>query len=165
MRPLLRRTLTDLWVVVILALTMGQAGADGRTPVPQISRGQGERCVEPVQSMRRDHMRFLQHKRDETVRLGVRTKKYSLKECISCHVKKDAGGKSIPVNAAGQFCASCHAYAAVNIDCFQCHATTPDSGNAGGKISSYPALPRLDGSGGPRLAAWHGEGISVPVAK
>lgn len=34
----------------------------------------------------------------------------------------------MPVNSPGQFCASCHRFAAVSLDCFQCHATTPDDG-------------------------------------
>ena len=34
---------------------------------------------------------------------------------------------AIPVNAPGQFCESCHTYAAVKMDCFECHATVPDA--------------------------------------
>ena len=68
------------------------------------------------------------HQRDETVHRGIRTRKHSLKECIECHVQRDDAGSTIPVDAPGQFCQSCHEYAAVSMDCFQCHATTPDSG-------------------------------------
>ncbi len=75
--------------------------------------------------MRKNHMKFLLHQRDDTVHEGVRTKKHSLVECIDCHSSNDANGRSIAINAPGQFCQSCHAYAGVQMDCFQCHATNP----------------------------------------
>ena len=93
--------------------------------MPEVSRGKGEQCVEPVPDIRRNHMRYLMHQRDETMHQGIRTKRHSLKECIACHVRTDNQGKAMPVNAPGQFCESCHRYAAVSMDCFQCHATTP----------------------------------------
>jgi hypothetical protein len=102
---------------------------DSRVPLPEVPQGKGDRCVEPTPVIRRNHMEFLLHQRDETMHLGIRTKKHSLNECVECHVQHDAQGQAIPVNAPGQFCDSCHRYAGVNIDCFQCHATTPDSGS------------------------------------
>jgi hypothetical protein len=100
--------------------------AQAASTVPKVPRGKGERCVEPTEVMRRDHMRFLLHQRDATVHQGIRTTRHSLQECISCHVQRDEGtGRHVPVNAPGQFCSSCHTYAAVRIDCFECHATTP----------------------------------------
>lgn len=84
-----------------------------------------EQCVEDTDVMRRNHMKFLLHQRDETMHEGIRTEKHSLINCISCHANKDARDKYIPVNAEGQFCSSCHAFAGVNMDCFQCHATKP----------------------------------------
>jgi len=94
----------------------------GEVPLPNPAKAfKGEQCVEPVDVMRRDHMTFLKHQRDETLREGVRGNKYSLNECIACHAVKSpdvAGGK---VRTLKPFCAECHAYAAVSIDCFQCH--------------------------------------------
>ncbi len=84
-----------------------------------------EACVEPEDVMERNHMEFLKHQRDDTVHEGVRTKKYSLAECVDCHVSRDAAGAAIPINAEGQFCQTCHAYASVKLDCFECHATVP----------------------------------------
>lgn len=84
-----------------------------------------DRCVEPTEFMRRNHMEVLLHQRDETVHLGVRTKKHSLVECIACHAERDSNGKFVSINAEGQFCQDCHATAAVSMDCFQCHATKP----------------------------------------
>ena len=87
---------------------------------------QGEVCVEPVDVMRRDHMDILFHQRDRTMYSGERDSKHSLIGCLSCHTQKNDQGKFIPINAEGQFCQVCHAYTAVKIDCFECHATTPD---------------------------------------
>jgi cytochrome c553 len=82
--------------------------------------------VDSTDIMRRNHMEFLKHDRDETVRKGVRDTKASLAECVDCHAAKDEHGKHLPVNAEGQFCESCHHYAAVSVSCFQCHRTVPE---------------------------------------
>jgi hypothetical protein len=78
----------------------------------------GTQCVEPPDVMRRNHMDFLKHQRDDTVRGGVRGAKHSLKGCIDCHAS--AATRSV-AQAPGDFCVSCHSYAAVKIDCFECH--------------------------------------------
>ena len=114
---------------VLLALGAGvlvmPVAAESRTPLPTIAKGKGDECVEPLDVIRRDHMDLLNHQRDSTVHEGVRTKRHSLKNCIECHASKDDEGQWVPVNAPDQFCDSCHSYAAVSMDCFQCHATTP----------------------------------------
>ena len=92
---------------------------------PKIPSARGEQCVEPVEIMRRDHFDFMKHDRDKTVHQGVRTIKHSLAGCIDCHTNKDASGQFISINAEGQFCQTCHTYAAVKIDCFTCHAAVP----------------------------------------
>ena len=74
--------------------------------------------------MPRNHMKLLKHQRDDTMHGGIRTGKYSLKECVACH----ASQSNQSVNAeAGNFCQSCHVYAAVKIDCFECHTNKPDT--------------------------------------
>jgi [DsrC]-trisulfide reductase subunit J len=117
-------------LILLAASAVATAAADDRVPLPnppsargKVSAAQG--CVEPTEVMRKNHMKFLLHQRDETVHEGIRTKKYNLVECINCHSSDDRNGKPIAVNAPGQFCQSCHAYAGVHMDCFQCHATTP----------------------------------------
>jgi hypothetical protein len=118
-------------VLIFLAASgVATAAADNRVALPtppparsQVSKTQG--CVEPTEVMRKNHMRFLLHQRDETVHEGIRTKKFSLVECVNCHSSDDQNGRPIAINAPGQFCQSCHAYTSVHIDCFQCHATTP----------------------------------------
>jgi hypothetical protein len=84
-------------------------------------------CVAPTEVMRRNHMDFIKHERDETVREGIRGEKFSLSACIDCHAGTDDSGKPVPVNAQGQFCQACHGYVAVSPPCFQCHRTTPQS--------------------------------------
>jgi hypothetical protein len=94
---------------------------DGRTPLPQPHPAyKGEQCVEPVDVMRRWHMTFLLHQRDDTVRGGIRGQKYSLRGCVDCHATpNEAGGGGRSVQG---FCDACHDYAAVRISCFECHS-------------------------------------------
>jgi hypothetical protein len=119
----------QLLVYVVLAAVMAMVSlstnAEGWTPKPTIVKGKGEECVEPTEVMRKRHFEFILHQRDKTMHEGIRTKRYSLTGCIDCHAKRDKNGEFLPINAKGQFCQSCHSYAAVSIDCFQCHATRP----------------------------------------
>lgn len=99
------------------------------TPAPVIVKPKAEKCVEDTDVMRRSHMELLKHQRDDTMRTGIRTSKHSLKECVTCHaVERD--GKPVTVEDPKHFCRSCHAYAAVKPDCFQCHSSLPDKKGA-----------------------------------
>ena len=105
-----------------LAAFGAAAGADapaGRVPRPVVKVEQPGACVEPTELMRRNHMKFLLHQRDRTVREGVRAKRHSLKECVECHASRATGS----VLGHEGFCESCHRYASVSIDCFECHAS------------------------------------------
>ncbi len=86
-------------------------------PIPRPKTPEGKKCVEPTDVMRTQHMELIQHQRDETMYRGIRTKKYSLKNCVDCH----ADPKTKSVLGKDGFCESCHSYAAVSIDCFSCH--------------------------------------------
>lgn len=110
------------FVLIMVSIASVQSLAD----MPEVPRGKGEQCVEPAEIMRKQHMEFLLHQRDLTVREGIRTQKHSLTECVECHVQSNSQGEFIPVNAPQQFCEVCHGFASVKIDCFECHATTPD---------------------------------------
>ncbi|MBI5163120.1 MAG: Hdr-like menaquinol oxidoreductase cytochrome c subunit [Magnetospirillum sp.] len=112
------------FVVLATAILAGHGAmaGDGRPALPQ---AKGSVCVEDTQVMRRNHMDLLKHQRNDTLRQGVRGGKHSLAECVSCHATDGADGKPVPVTAEGQFCQSCHSFAAVSIDCFSCHATVP----------------------------------------
>jgi len=107
------------------------ANDDIDNSLPKYPQPYGEKCVEPTDVMRREHMNLIQHQRDETMHKGIRgiTAKHSLKDCIDCHVGYDDKGEAVSINDEGQFCQSCHNYAAVSIDCFSCHRTTPDGEN------------------------------------
>ncbi len=122
----LRRNIVVLGAVASVSL-LGMTVAASDVPQPDIPKGQGEQCVADTDFMRRNHMTLLQHQRDETMHKGIRSKEHSLKECVACHAV--AGPDAMPVTVASEkhFCRSCHDYAAVTIDCFQCHASRPDA--------------------------------------
>jgi len=87
------------------------------TPAFSVNKNKAEKCVEPTEVMRRDHMKFILHQRDDTMHRGIRTSKHSLKNCVECHADPKTGS----VLGKNGFCESCHQYAAVAIDCFSCH--------------------------------------------
>ena len=94
----------------------------GDIPLPHPAKATGgDKCVEPNDIMRRNHMACLMHQRDEPVIEGNRGKKYSLQQCINCHATVDPEIKDSKVRTVKPFCAECHSYAAVKIDCFACH--------------------------------------------
>ena len=118
------RRITHLSAAGLLALSAGALGASA--VVTEGSKAAGlDACVEETPVMRRNHMEFLKHQRDETVHNGIRGAKHGLADCVDCHASSDASGKPEPVNGEGQFCRTCHSYTAVSIDCFQCHRTIP----------------------------------------
>ena len=85
-------------------------------------------CVEPTDYMRRNHMELIKHQRDATVHQGIRSTKHSLHGCVDCHVSSGSEGHPVAVNGEDQFCGACHAYAAVDVNCFGCHASVPHGG-------------------------------------
>ena len=123
----LRRTAIVTLAVLAFGLAELTTGVAG-VPLPAISPGQGDSCVEDTDFMRREHMNLLKHQRDETMRKGIRNEQYSLIECINCHVVEGPDAIPLTVASPDHFCRSCHDYAAVNIDCFQCHASRPEPG-------------------------------------
>ncbi len=117
------------FAAAVLAVVLSVAGfADAqdkrasRVVLPAIKIERGEQCVAPAEEMRRDHMKMLLHQRDETMHRGIRTVKHSLKGCVDCHASRDTGS----VLGKDGFCSSCHTYAAVSMDCFGCHSSSPE---------------------------------------
>jgi hypothetical protein len=110
-----------------LALSPGSASAGDAGWLPKPARGQGEKCVADTDWMRRNHMTALMHQRDGTVHDGIRTKRFSLKGCIECHAVKGPDGRAVTVASPRHFCRTCHDYAAVRMDCFECHASRPEA--------------------------------------
>ena len=117
---------------VVLAMLFGICSmASSGVPSPDIPKGEGEKCVEPTDIMRKNHMEYILHQRDETMHKGIRTKKYSLEECVNCHVVKDENNMPVNYTDKRHFCNSCHQYASVQIDCFSCHSSTPEAKHSG----------------------------------
>lgn len=90
-----------------------------------IDSSSGDKCVEPTDVMRAQHHIFINHQSHETVVNGIRTKKYSLNNCINCHIKPLADGSYPSVKTEEHFCSACHIAAAVKVECFDCHASKP----------------------------------------
>lgn len=99
----------------------GEASAS-RVSQPVIEAARGGQCVADTAFMRRNHMKLLKHQRDDTLRGGIRTGAYSLKTCIDCHASRTTDSVAA---SDTNFCQSCHSYAAVKIDCFECHSNKP----------------------------------------
>jgi hypothetical protein len=106
---------------LLALLAAGAALAAPPRPTIEPARS-GTQCVEDTATMRREHMNFLQHQRDETVHGGIRGARHSLKDCVACHASSKTGSVAA---APTDFCSSCHVYAAVKIDCFECHTGKP----------------------------------------
>jgi len=134
-------------MVAVLCLSIAYAASStapqspkaGPTIVIDKARA-GERCVEDTNFMRKNHMKLLLHQRDETMHKGIRTEKHSLKKCVSCH----ASAKDDRVVGSDEhFCQSCHTYAAVKLDCWECHATKAKPAQAA--ASALPAAAAVGG--------------------
>ncbi|HEX8986782.1 MAG TPA: hypothetical protein VF816_02390 [Rhodocyclaceae bacterium] len=112
------RALTFL-AAAVLALPLFSAAHAGEVAKPAIKiENPGTQCVAPADEMRRNHMEMLKHQRDRTLRLGERGAKVTLNGCIECHASKTNGAVT---GGKDNFCEACHAYAAVKLDCFDCH--------------------------------------------
>lgn len=133
--------------VLLLALACaGSQAQDARTPRPVIEPARGGQCVADPAFMRRNHMDLLKHQRDDTVRAGARAGKFSLQACIQCHASQQTQSVA---QAETNFCVSCHSYAGVKVDCFECHAAKPK-----GTTAFHPIVPGGPGAAGAiRLAA------------
>lgn len=118
------------------------AGVD----LPKLEKGKGDKCVEDTQFMRRNHMELLKHQRDDTMRKGIRTTQHSLKKCVECHASEKSGSVAA---SKEDFCAACHSYASVKLDCWDCHATKPGKKPAPNlaQQAANPAVSPLMASG------------------
>lgn len=108
---------------------VGQVQAADRSFTPTIPKALEKTDKGHAKLMRLDHMDLMTHKRDETVHNGIRTDQNSLKACISCHAVHGPDRKPVSIKSPKHFCRTCHDYAAVKIDCFQCHSSKPEAAN------------------------------------
>jgi len=112
--------LVALVAVAAPALADTPAGARAsRVPQPTVAAAAAGSCVEDTAFMRRNHMELIRHQRDLTVHEGIRTTRHSLANCVNCHADPKTGRVTGSKDA---FCEGCHSYAAVKLDCFECHA-------------------------------------------
>ena len=118
------------WIVIFATcmsvITVFASDNSVKIPPPKGKFSEETICVEPVEVMRIKHFDFILDHRDETVIRGIRTKQYSFTGCIDCHITTNAEGEFARYSEETHFCANCHQFTAVNIDCFQCHADRPE---------------------------------------
>ncbi len=143
----MRRHLLTLGLLVLLGAAAfagtPRAAELSAVPLPEITRGKGDSCVAETAFMRRNHMNLLRHQRDETLREGIRGARFSLKECVACHTVPGSDGAPVAADDPRFFCTACHLYAAVRIDCFECHASRPETSgqaHAPGELGASDAL-------------------------
>jgi hypothetical protein len=120
-----RTRLVVIGLVGVLSALAVQAEEVGGFVLESSKAAQLDNCVEPTEYMRRNHMELIRHQRDTTVYGGIRSTKHGISGCVNCHVGYDENAEPLPVNGDHQFCAACHDYAAVTLNCFDCHATVP----------------------------------------
>lgn len=131
----------------ITALVLLALAGCGPAPQPVVSITTPGQCILPADQMRRTHPDLLGHQRTLTVHEGQRGMPASLSGCVDCHAPRatttasSSAGTATAVNSPGGFCDSCHAYAAVKLDCFECHAGTPGR-STGPARQAAAALPR-----------------------
>ncbi len=128
MRALRVAAITSAFALAAV-LSAASAGGAGGKPVadtlqPPIQAARSGPCIADPATMRRDHPDMLKHQRDKTVHQGVRDPRTSLQACIGCHASAETGSVAV---AKTDFCVSCHSYAAVKVDCFECHASKPQA--------------------------------------
>ena len=138
-----RRGLISAGLAGTLCVLASQAAGDSFV-VPGSRAASETSCVEETDFMRRNHMEVLKPQRDETVHHGIRATTHSLSGCTECHASRGDDGTPLPVDDDQQFCGACHAFTAVSLNCFDCHATVPDAA---------PGSAAVLGGGG--SLAWH----------
>lgn len=103
-----RRAGVCFLLALFMAVLVG-ASSELHAAPPQLEKAKGGECVRSPEWMRHNHMDFLKHKRELTVREGLRIPSESFLQCAECHTSRN------------HFCDRCHAYVGVAPDCFQCH--------------------------------------------
>jgi cytochrome c553 len=121
-------TMTRLlaFLVMMLGLAMPALAEERSVYWPQIPAATGQPHPEGNEYMRKQHMEMMKHDRDATMYDGDREVKASLSECFECHTVKDDQGTPVTYSDEKHFCRTCHDFAAVKVDCFMCHRSTPD---------------------------------------
>ncbi|MFV0515395.1 MAG: hypothetical protein ACK5MY_17430 [Jhaorihella sp.] len=143
-----------LFVGLVLAWA-GTVAAGDRSPLwPDIPAASGAPHPEGNAYWRANHMDLMRHDRNLTVHEGERKIAASLKQCFDCHTARDAKGQAVTYADKGHFCRSCHDFAAVRVDCFTCHRSTPEGvDETAAHAAAIPAV-RLGGGEAGSILAW-----------
>ena len=82
-----------------LALAVQAGGSNFVIPGSQAAKEQ--RCVEPTDFMRRNHMEVIKHQRDATVHDGIRSTKHSLADALPAMWPRARAGSPCPSTTSG----------------------------------------------------------------
>ena len=121
---------------------------------PDIPMATGEPHPEGNDTMRRRHMEMMKHDRDLTMRDGTRDIGASLSGCFECHSVADGTGGYVTYESEKHFCRACHDFAAVKVDCFMCHRSTPDGVDEGAAHAAILPQTRLRDDDGTSIIAY-----------
>ncbi len=119
---------------VLLALLL--LGIAPVLAAPVVDRARSGPCVDDPKLMRRMHMEILKHGRDESVLRGVRDPRHAFAGCVDCHASRSDGKV---VGSERHFCQGCHTYAAVSLDCFECHSSSARSAAGASNVKAADA--------------------------
>jgi [DsrC]-trisulfide reductase subunit J len=126
----MRLLLVMFAIFFLTSLGGGEFEACAGEAGPVIPKANGDACARDPVFMRSNHMEILKHRRDVSVHDGDRAKddtsKESLSACVTCHAVKDADNTPVSFSNPKHFCRTCHDYAAVRVDCFECHNSKPE---------------------------------------
>ena len=134
--------LLALMAFLIMGAVASFATHAAGVPKPMVKIEGSGPCIAANEDMRLNHMNMIGHQRDRSLRQGIRGEKASLIGCVDCHASKSTGS----VLGKDGFCESCHAFAAVKVDCWQCHqpkanfkaAGTAGATGAAGAVGAKP---------------------------
>lgn len=115
----MRLVLAFLTLLGLAGMAQAESGL-----LPVVPVATGEPHAEGNEYWRRHHMELMRHDRGLTLREGQRDIEASLAQCFDCHTTEEAG-QPVTYQSEKHFCRSCHEFAAVRIDCFSCHRSTP----------------------------------------
>ena len=159
-------------LAVILAFLLSLAGiAQGEeraSLLPEVPKASGEAHAEGSEYWRKNHMEMMRHDRDLTLRMGEREIEASLKGCFDCHAAKDDRGQYVTVQSENHFCRVCHDYAAVKVDCFMCHRSTPDGVDEhaiSGESHALMSRPENEGEGDAEAIAGYLERVGLAARR
>ncbi len=144
-------SLLDGFASSLLGGSAWAADAAGRTLVPHPAHGKGDHCVMPTEFMRRNHMLMMYAHRKDVLVEGIRTTKFNIDGCVNCHAVKGEDGQPVSFDNPKHFCRTCHSYAAVQIDCFECHNSKPQ---ASAKSAAKSAVPGADSADAAKMTAF-----------